>query len=179
MKISVREMVLTDIEMIVDYFVNADSNFLKGMGADIDKLPEKQEWINKLELEYKKPFNKKEFYYIIWMVNNIPIGHSNVNNIKYGQSATMHIHLWTDIYRKHGLGFGFLKLTIPYYIENLNLKKIVCEPYSRNVAPNKLLMKAGFAFIKEYETIPGWINFIQLVKRYELSKEGFERLESN
>jgi len=43
MNLTVREMQLSDIEKIVDYFVNADLEFLKGMGADKSKLPKREE----------------------------------------------------------------------------------------------------------------------------------------
>ena len=171
MQLSVRELELNDIEKIVDYFVKSDADFLKGMGADKNKLPIRQEWISKLKSEFMKPNEEKEFYYIIWMINDEPIGHSNINKIDFGNIATMHLHLWKNIKRKKGLGLDFLKLTIPYYFKNFELKKLVCEPYSKNIAPNKVLKKFGFEFIRAYETTPGWINFYQTVNRYELKRK--------
>jgi len=168
MKLSVREMQQNDIEKIVDYFVKADADFLKGMGADKSKLPEREDWIAKLQLEYEKPYLKKEFYYIIWLIDHEPVGHSNINKIEFGKSATMHLHLWQTDQRKSGLGLKFIKLTIPYYFKHFELKKLICEPYSENIAPNKLLKKFGFKLVQTYCTIPGGINFYQSVNRYEL-----------
>ncbi len=178
MKISVREMQKSDIELIVDYFVNADSEFLKGMGADKSKLPHKPEWIIKLNQEFDKANSEKEFYYIIWLINDDPAGHSNINKIKFGQTATMHLHLWKSDKRKSGLGLDFLKRTIPFFFENFELKKLICEPYTLNPAPNRVLEKVGFKFIKEYETVPGWINFHQSVNRYEMTKERFDKVKN-
>lgn len=171
MEMTVREMQLTDIEKIVDYFVNADKEFLKGMGADKSKLPKREEWIEKLKLEFKKPYAEKEFYYIIWLIDNLPIGHSNINKITFGKDATMHLHIWKNDKRKNGLGLDFLRLTIPYYFKNFNLKKLICEPYSKNIAPNRVLDKLGFVLVQTYDTTPGWINFHQTVNRYELKEE--------
>jgi len=42
MKLSAREMQTNDIVQIVDYFVSADVEFLKGMGADKSKFPERK-----------------------------------------------------------------------------------------------------------------------------------------
>lgn len=170
MKLTVREIQLTDIEKIVDYFVNADTEFLRGMGADKRKLPKREEWIEKLEFELNKPYAEKEFYYVIWLLDNLPIGHSNINKIEFGKDATMHLHLWKNDKRKNGLGFDFLRLTIPYYFKNFKLEKLICEPYSENVAPNKVLKKLGFELVQTYKTTPGWINFYQRVNRYELKK---------
>jgi len=170
MKLSVRELQLADIEKVVDYFVHADTEFLKGMGADKSKLPEKKEWMEILKLEIKKSYAQKEFYYIIWLADKQPIGHSNVNNIAFKKSATIHLHLWEKDNRKNGLGLALLKLTIPYFFENLRLEKLICEPYAKNVAPNKTLKKLRFKLVRTYETIPGSINFRQTVNRYELTK---------
>ncbi|WP_420571403.1 GNAT family N-acetyltransferase [Kordia sp.] len=171
MKITVREFIASDIEKIVDYFFNADVDFLKGMGADKSKLPNREKWIQNLQAELIKPYKEKEYYYIIWLVDNIPVGHSNVNHISFGISAKMHLHLWENGKRKSGLGLKFLKMTIPFYFEKFELKKLICEPYSENIAPNKTLKKLGFDFIRTYETIPGMINFRQKVNHYELAKE--------
>ena len=171
MNIRVREWIPSDIEKIVDYFVLADADFLRGMGAEKSKLPKREAWIQNLEAEIDKPYTEINHYYIIWLVDNEPIGHSNVNKIVYGESATMHLHMWDSQKRKKGLGLELLKLTIPFYFEKLKLKTLICEPYSENIAPNKTLKKLGFNFIRAYETIPGIICFPQTVNRYELTKE--------
>ena len=177
MKVSVRQMVKSDIDLIVDYFMNATPDLLTAMGADKTKLPNKTAWIKKLNIEFDKPNEKKEFYYIIWLLDNQPVGHSNINKIQYGKSATMHLHLWNGQNRKKGIGAEFLKRSLPFYFKNFNLENLVCEPYSENIAPNKILRKVGFQFIKKYETTPGWINFLQYVNRYELTKTSFKKQE--
>ena len=178
MKLTVRELQLSDIENIVDYFVLADIDFLAGMGADKSKLPEREEWIKLLESEYQKPFNSKEFYYIIWSLDNQAIGHSNINNIEFGKSATMHLHLWNIEKRENGLGLYFLKQTLPYYFKNFNLERLICEPNSKNIAPNKVLVKIGFELVRTYATTPGWINLHQIVNRYEFKKEQWKFLSN-
>lgn len=42
--LSVREMIEDDIDLITQYFLTADSTFLKNMGVDIKKVPQKEEW---------------------------------------------------------------------------------------------------------------------------------------
>lgn len=171
MNIAVREMNENDIELIVDYFINSDAEFLKGMGADKNKMPERNVWINKLKSEFKKPNKEKEAYYIVWLINGQPKGHSNINHIAFGKSAKMHLHLWQSIKRKNGLGFEFLKMSMPYYFENFKLEKLVCEPYAENIPPNRVLPKLGFKLKRTYETTPGYINYRQTVNRYELNIE--------
>ena len=178
MKLTVREIQANEIEKIVDYFVHADVEFLKGMGADKSKLPKKKEWIGKLESEFKKSNAEKEFYYIIWLFDNQAIGHSNINNIEFGKTAKMHLHLWNNDNRKRGLGSDFLRLTIPYYFKYFELEKLICEPFSKNIAPNKVLKNIGFELVQTYDTTPGWINFHQTVNRYEFKREQLKTLQT-
>ena len=88
----------------------------------------------------------------------------------------MHLHIWNSKRRQNGLGIEFLKQTIPLYFKNLQIKTLICEPYSKNSPPNKTLPKVGFDFIRFYATVPGWINYYQTVNRYEFTKEKLEIL---
>ena len=171
--LSVREMNSDDAHFIVDYFVNSSDDILRGMGADPEKLPERSSWIELLNTELDKPLENKDFYYIIWELNNRAVGHSNINNIRFNDSATMHLHLWEQSLHKEGYGQQFLKMTIPYFFKNFKLKTLACEPYAENPAPNHVLMKLGFDFIGPISKTPGWINFYQTVNRYELSTKNF------
>ncbi|MBN4081184.1 GNAT family N-acetyltransferase [Caldithrix abyssi] len=170
----IREIKETDIEFVIDYFISATPDFLHGMGADSNKLPNKEEWIKLLQKELKKENNEKEFYYIIWLIEGKPIGHSNINKIQYGKEAFMHLHLWKSDKRKKGIGSYFIQKTIPHFFNNFELEELYCEPYSLNPASNKILQKIGFEFIKEYETTPGWINFHQKVTRWVMTRKRFE-----
>lgn len=167
MSLKVRKMTISEIPLMVDYFLDSSSEFLKGMGADKKKLPSREKWINKLEKDFLKKKEDREFYYLIWLFNGEPVGHSNINKIDYGNTATMHLHLWQIGERKRGLGSEFLKMSIPIYFREFELNRLLCEPKAENEAPNKVLIKLGFRFVKSYETIPGWINFKQRVNRYE------------
>lgn len=169
MKLAVREMQECDIEPIVDYFVLAETTFLEGMGVDKSKLPSKESWMKKLEDELRNDLLEKEFYFMIWLLDKVPVGHSNINQIKPEESACMHLHLWQGGSRRKGMGLDFLKLCIPNYFKSYDLKTLICEPYAMNVAPNKVVQRLGFDFIRTYDTTPGWINFHQSVNRYELS----------
>jgi hypothetical protein len=44
------------------------------------------------------------------------------------------------------------------------------EPSAGNSAPNRVLEKLGFAFIRRYRTTPGVIAYEQDVNRYELRR---------
>ena len=145
------------------------------MGVDVTKLPTKVEWINILSEQLHQSYKEKKSYCIIWQVNGKQVGHSNVNRIIFGQDAFMHLHIWTHEIRRKGYGEKFIKKTLPYFFDNLHLKKLYCEPYALNAAPNNTLKKVGFEFVKEYVTIPGWLNFEQPVNLWELTNENFRQ----
>ena len=175
--LSVREIQESDVLLIIDYWLSADNAFLTNLGVDINKIPSKEEWQNMLLEQISQPYENKNSYCIIWQVNKTPVGHSNVNKIVFSQEAYMHLHLWNNEFRKMGYGTELVKMTLPYFFKNLNLKTLYCEPYALNPAPNKTLKTIGFEFVKEYITTPGFLNFEQKVNLWELSYEKFRILK--
>lgn len=176
--IAVREMEKEELGSMIRYFLDATPQFLRGMGVDRDLLPAYDVWLSKVESDFEKPFDQREFFYVIWMYEEKPIGHSNINKIAYGKDAYMHLHLWKPDKRQQGIGSSLVRLSLPYYFRNFQLKELFCEPYSLNVAPNKTLERTGFQLMDEYETVPGWIQFKQPVKRWRMTRDGFMLLNS-
>jgi len=171
--LSVREAGENDLERIVDYFCNADKDFLLGMGVEPLKLPQKDEWLKLLFHESQRCLMNKKIFYVVWLFNNIPVGHSNINKIIWSEEAYMHIHMWDSSNRQNGIGVKFIELSLPHFFDNFVLKRLYCEPYALNPSPNKTLKKIGFEFLREYVTIPGWIQFEQPVNLWVLSYDRF------
>jgi len=73
------------------------------------------------------------------------------------------------------MGEKLLQLTLPFFFDTLQLKTVYSEPYALNAAPNKTFKKVGFEYLRQYVTTPGALNFQQPVKRWELTKEEFQR----
>lgn len=167
---------MKDIGLVLDYWHNLTKDQLESMGADIKKLPSRQKMFEMLALDMALPFDRKSSYALIWLANRHGIGHSNVNKIIYGKEAYMHLHLWMSDMRLQGTGTELVKMSLPYFFENLKLETLFCEPYALNPAPNKVLEKVGFQFEKEYTTTPGYINFEQPVRRWKLTKERYRKL---
>lgn len=171
---SVREIREEDIEPLSDYWLHSSPAFMRAMGVDIKKIPVKEQWKEILMDQIRQPYKEKRSYCIIWELNGKAIGHSNINKIIFGEEAYMHLHIWHQEIRKKGLGTLFIKMTMPYFFKNYRLKKLYCEPYALNAAPNRTLEKIGFELVKRYTTIPGWLNFEQPVKLWMMSYEKFE-----
>ncbi|HUS01483.1 MAG TPA: GNAT family N-acetyltransferase [Chitinophagaceae bacterium] len=173
MKRNVRELTKVDVNLIIDYFLNSTPENLSLLGVDENKLPGKNQW-NKIIIDDLELLpEKRKFYYVIWEVNDIPVGHSNINDIVFGREAFMHLHIWYPGERQKGNGTYFVKESLKCYFEKFKLERIYCQPNASNDAPNKTLEKAGFTFIKKYETIPGWLNFNQHVNLWVMEKNIF------
>ena len=169
-RLFIRELASDDFESVVDYFLNADESYLYRMGVDVNKLPKRNEWLTLLREEFDLPIREKKFYYLIWLFNDVPLGHSNINRIVFGEEAYMHLHMWSVDARRKGLGAEFIKLCIPQYFDKFHLKRLYCAPNAMNPAPNRTLEKLGFEFIKQYTTTPGWINYYQPVNLWCLHR---------
>ncbi|HSP40486.1 MAG TPA: GNAT family protein, partial [Gillisia sp.] len=126
--------------------------------------------------QIKTPVEKKVAYALIWEVDNIPVGHSNINRIIYGTEAYMHLHLWKSDWRKKGLGTQLVIKSLPFYFKMFKLKNLICEPRAINPGPNKTLEKVGFELERTYVTIPGSINFEQEVNSWKMSGSRFKDL---
>ena len=174
--LSVRELQKGDIDLITDYWMNSDPVYLQDMGVDINKMPGRNEWKEMLSEQLNQSYKEKKSYCIIWQVDNKPVGHSNINKIIFEEEAYMHLHIWNAGIRKKGYGIAFIKMTLPWFFEKYKLKKLYCEPYALNPAPNKTLEKAGFEFVKENITTPGWLNFEQPVNLWMMGHDRFKEM---
>jgi len=172
-QLSVREIQKEDIDSIIHYWLNSDPAFLEGMGVDLSKIPLRDQWEEMLTEQLKQSYPEKKSYCLIWLLDGKAIGHSNVNKIIFGQKAYMHLHIWEKGVRKKGIGTALVKMGLPLFFKHLQLKKICCEPYALNPAPNKVLDKAGFEFVRTYITTPGFLNFEQPVNLWEFTYERF------
>lgn len=159
---------IDEFQHVVDYFLNADDAYLRGMGVDPALLPDRDVWIGNLVADLDRDDRDKKTFYVAWIHNGVPVGHSNINKIVYGEEAFIHLHMWRPELRNAGTGAEFFKRSAQMFIERFKLKRLVCEPWAENPAPNRVLLKAGFTLVRSYRTVPGPIQQEQEVNRYEL-----------
>ncbi len=159
-----------EYELMLDYFYKANDLFLRGMGVDRLKLPERDKWLEALLVDHEKPDGERDRFYLVWIFRGRRVGHSSINKILPGDEAFIHLHLWNSRLRRAGLGTEFVRRSAAFYFERFNLRKLVCEPWAENPAPNRVLEKLGFALVRRYRTTPGVIAFEQDVNRYELRR---------
>lgn len=174
--LSVREIQKEDIDLLADYWFRAKPEFLRSMGVDLTKMPDREGFIQMLLEQLDTPLAQRRSYALAWLADGQPIGHTNTNPTFFGDYAHLHLHIWDEKYRKKGLGVQLVKMALPFFFEKLQLERLISEPYALNNGPNRTLERVGFELEKEYTTTPGFINFEQPVKRWVMTKENYERV---
>ena len=116
------------------------------------------------------PIEARNFFGIVWEIDGRAAGWSSADKIVFGQEAYMHLHVLDPERRGQGNGTFFVRESAKIYFDTLRIKRLFCEPYAFNVAPNRTLQAAGFKYVKTHETVPGPFNFHQPVTRWMLEK---------
>jgi len=160
----------SDYLPMLDYFLNADERSLHAMGVDPQKLPQRDAWLERLLPDLTRPDSLKQTFYLGWDYEGSRIGHCNLNPLRYGAEARVHLHLWDAAARSAGLGTELLRLSIEIFFRRFALQRLYCEPYAHNPAPNRVLTKTGFRWLERYRTTPGLICFEQKVNRYVMER---------
>ena len=85
--LSIRELQATDIPLLTNYWLNADEDYMRSMGVDLNKMPSREQWEQMLTTQLAQDYSEKQAFAIIWELDGQPIGHSNVNKIVFGEEA--------------------------------------------------------------------------------------------
>ncbi len=172
-KLSVTELRPEDLPALAAYWLDSPKSYLEGMGVDVEKLPTRADLLAQIGQQLALPPAQRRPYALAWQLQGNTIGHCNLNPFIFGESGHLHLHLWKAEHRRMGLGLPLLQLSLPVFFDLLHLQQIICEPFAHNPAPNALLAKMGFMFVKTYRTTPGSINFKQEVNQWVLQKSNF------
>jgi RimJ/RimL family protein N-acetyltransferase len=175
-ELNVREINETDIAPIVAYWTEAPEAYLKGMGIDTSDLSRFDGMPAGMTAELEAAYPEKKTLHLVAELDGEAIGHTYVNDVRFGEVASIHLHLWRNAEKGQGLGSRMVALALPVFFEKLELKKIICEAAAKNPAPNRTMARLGFTFMKTYVTVPAGWNFELEVSRWEMSREQFADL---
>lgn len=170
MELFVREIKKTEIQILIEYFYGASPEHLERMGVDPTRLPSRKRWTAYYESELTKPYEQRETVQVIWLADNVPVGISTADTIRFGESAKMHLHVLRSEDRHLGIGTNCVRQSAEYYFTKLKLKKLTCEPNAFNIAPNRTLQKAGFKYLKTHKTVPNRLNYHQAVTKWVMER---------
>jgi ribosomal-protein-alanine N-acetyltransferase len=157
---------------MIDYFHGLPADVMLRMGVDRDKLPAREVWFAHAWADHQlaETDPRRDRFFLAWLADGEMVGHSSINQIRWGEAAHAHLHLWRSDLRQAGIGSEFFRRSISVYFARFNLQIIHVEPRAENPAPNRVLEKLGFQFVKRYRTVPGPVNFEQDVNHYQIDR---------
>ena len=170
MTLTVREMMSSEVNIIIQYFQDSTPEHLETLGVDPSRLPPAQSWRERLQRECTLPIEQRTMMLVIWLSDDQPVGFSTSDKIRYGEQAHMHLHVTEPERRHQGTGVECVRRSADIYFERLKLKRLFCEPNAFNVPPNRTLQKAGFKYLNTHMTVPGPLNFRQAVTRWVMER---------
>jgi RimJ/RimL family protein N-acetyltransferase len=170
MRIVVREMVLAETTVVVDYFHHSTPEHLEMVGVDPTRLPKPNAWRERFEHEFSLPLEKRLGFFVIWLVDDLAVGFSSCDKIVLGEHANMHLHIVEPERRQQGIGTECVRRSVAVYFQRLRLQKLFSEPNAFNVGPNRTLQNAGFKYVKTHMTVPGPLNYHQAVTRWVIER---------
>jgi RimJ/RimL family protein N-acetyltransferase len=170
MNLDVREMLLDETDIIIDYFHSSTPEHLETMGVDPTRMPGTAAWSGRFKELYAQPIAARPNFLVIWRLDGRAIGFSSCDKIVFGNRANMHLHVVEPELRQQGIGAECVRRTVEIYFRAFALKQLFCEPNAYNVAPNRTLQKAGFKYLKTYKTVPGPLNYHQAVTRWVIER---------
>lgn len=146
MTVAVRLMELRETRIIIDYFWRATPEHLEILGVDPTRLPAAEAWRRQYDRLFELPLEQRSSVLVLWLDDGEPIGFATADKIVYGEHANMHLHMVDAGRRGRGTGTECVRETVELYFDLLKLTRLYCEPNAFNVAPNRTLQKAGFAY---------------------------------
>ncbi|MEP2987901.1 MAG: GNAT family protein [Parasphingorhabdus sp.] len=170
LKLIVRPMELEEVSIRIDYFLNASPEYLEKLGVNRSLLPARDAWTETYRRDFALPINQRLGFQLLWLGDDQPVGFSSVDRISFGQQANMHLHVLKLDQRKSGIGTECVRQSASIYFKLLELQRLFCQPNAFNTAPNRTLQKAGFKYVKTYETTPSSINFHQPVNQWVMER---------
>jgi RimJ/RimL family protein N-acetyltransferase len=162
-----------DYHAMIDYFLGLTQADTQLMGIDPAKLPARTEWFESAWRDHQLSNDdpRRDRFYIGFVMGGQLIGHSSINHITWGRQANGHLHLWAPRVRRRGLGSECFRQAVSAYFERFELQTLIVEPHAQNPAPNRVVEKLGFRFVRKYRGVPGQINVEQEINRWEMDRD--------
>jgi hypothetical protein len=80
----VREMLLEEVGVVIDYFHGSSAEHLEMFGVDPTRLPDRAQWRQMYEVDFAQPIERRRSLLVLWQSEAEPIGFSSVDKIVPG-----------------------------------------------------------------------------------------------
>ena len=162
----VRQMSVDEANLVVDYFVGASVQSLAAIGLDASRLPTRNAWISHLAQDWSRPAERRESSGVVWEIDQSLIGFSTLTDIRFGDSASVHLHIFDEANRGRGYGTLFVRLAAEWFADEFCLLRVYSEPNAFNTPANRALQGAGFRWVSTQESEPDNLSLMQTTNRW-------------
>lgn len=145
--VSIRDFLPEDIKPLVNYWTQSSAEFWKIRGVDKLKLPSEKEFTERYQDAFQNFGGVKTLAVIVFQGKSI--GVHSLTELVENENAIFHAHIWDDENRKLGIGFYSYIKAAEYFIQKLNLKKIIFKTPKINAGANRVKEKIGIPCIGE------------------------------
>ena len=171
-RVEVRPLRPEEAGLVASYFHGASDADLDRMGVvERARLPPEAEWTQRLQAALREPDAKAASAYFAWLVDGRLVGFSSLKNLKPGDSADMHLHMWSAPHRGQGHGAILFCLSVLEAFDRFRLRRVVCEPKASNPMPNRMLAKIGFPLVKAYVGASSELSRTTELNQYAIRRE--------
>ena len=167
-KILIRDATEDDIVQQHLYLKNSSDEFLLSLGVDpnvIRNSPDQSERIRKM---LSIPVKSRPNHTFAGDIENKLVGMITLKNIIYGDSAEVHGHILHIENRRQGLASKHYVEFLKKAFATFELKILICEPSTTNVAINAFLQKIGLKLKATYKVPASGILLPRTANRYEI-----------
>jgi RimJ/RimL family protein N-acetyltransferase len=169
--LSVRPLVAEDFDGFINYWFGLSQGEIDRLGVATDRVPSAARMRSDLEAMLAAPDNRVRSFVLAWCVNGEAIGHSSLKDIVFGESGSIHLHMWRADLRGKGYGRYFFCMAAVDFYERFKLKRIICEPKADNQPPNQLLRRIGFPLLSTRIGRSSELSTICNLNRYDIVRE--------
>jgi hypothetical protein len=81
MTLTVREMMASEVDVIIEYFQSSTPERLETLSVDPTRLPPVESWRERLRRECALPIDQRSVVLVIWLSGDWPIGFSTSGKI--------------------------------------------------------------------------------------------------
>lgn len=145
--VSIRKFQIDDIGPLVDYWTKSSEDYWQERGIDKSKLFTEKEFSDYYQDSFKKNGGVSTVAVILYKEN--PVGVHTLTSLKENESGVFHAHIWKEEHRKIGIGYFSYILAAEFFLQTLNLKKIIFKTPKINLAANRVKEKLGIPKVGE------------------------------
>ncbi len=138
--VHLRDLQLSDIDSIMDYWYRSPIEEIEQMGVDRSKMISEEEFrsffIEKYDTNDKQTIT--QMTHLIVEVKGHPVGYHSLNPLNVNEEGTFHSHFWDKNYIGVGVGTISYQMACDIYFERFNLKKIIFKTPIKTSPPTEL-----------------------------------------